>query len=180
MCARPATLSLFRRRRIVPSIATIGIEEMNSGMTGLFHAACSSAASVAALSCSMRERPEPFSITRSAAARPFRASHFCTARLALRALPGAPPSSAPSVRKRCRAITLLENLLVSRTNFRERGRLGGVEQPRARRHRALAYRAAPASAHLRPELAQGAGDVLVRFEQRHVQLLFAAARGILA
>ena len=62
-----------RRLRIVPSAATTGSEAMNSGITGLRHAACSSAISVAALARSLRERPEPFSSTSSGAADALRA-----------------------------------------------------------------------------------------------------------
>ena len=57
-----------RRLRIVPSAATTGSDAMNSGITGLCHAACSSAIRVAALARSLRDRPEPFSITESSGA----------------------------------------------------------------------------------------------------------------
>src|SRR5207245_1940331 len=62
-----------------------------------------------------RERPEPFSSTSSGAWICFAASHCLIACAASSARAGGPPSSAPSVRKSWRAMTLFENLLMSRT-----------------------------------------------------------------
>jgi hypothetical protein len=86
-------------------------------MTGLAHAARSRAATVAAAARSVRESPAPFSIESSGASIARRFSQSATTRALSFASPPAPLGSADSARKMCRAITLLEYLLVSRTRF---------------------------------------------------------------
>jgi hypothetical protein len=93
---------------------TIGSEDISSGISGLRHASTSIAARFAGAMRSRRDSPEPFSSTSSGIAwpRPARKPLMdCAARTAL---PGCPVASAPMVRKTCRAITLLLNLLMSR------------------------------------------------------------------
>src|SRR5947207_578883 len=82
----------------------IGIDETNSGITGLRHAACSRSARWWALMRSTRERPEPFSSTSSGAWIFLAATHSRITRALSSARAGGPPSSAPSVRKSWRAM----------------------------------------------------------------------------
>ena len=118
-CAWPAMLSPRLRLRIVPSSPSSGIDDTNSGMTLERHAASSICARVLALMRSLRDSPEPLSSTNSGAKIFFLASHSLTRSEERLALPGslmAPTqASDESVRNNCRAMTLLENLLISRT-----------------------------------------------------------------
>ena len=134
-CAWPVTSSPFTRRRMVPSMPAIGIEAMNSGITGLIQAACSRAPRLPALMRSMRESPEPFSITSSGAAMFFAAIQARTAATDFCVLADEPRPAVPSVRNKCRAMMLLENLLVSRTISASAGVHG---HERVSRRRAIA------------------------------------------
>ena len=98
MCAWPATPAPSRRFFIVPSAATTGRDETNSGITGLRQAAASTAAMVPALERSMRESPDPFSITSSGALIPLAVNSCLIATKASSGRAGAPPISAASVR----------------------------------------------------------------------------------
>jgi hypothetical protein len=64
---------------------------------------------------SRRDNPEPFSSTSSGALRLLRASQRRTASAACAIVAGGAASVVASVRKICRAITLFESLLTSRT-----------------------------------------------------------------
>ena len=113
-CACPAKAPFLDLK--VPSTAKSESDETSSGITGLAHAARRSAASDSAEMRSLRESPAPFSITRPGVAMPFAESHSRTMRSLAAASPGAPVFCAERVRKSCRAITLLEYLLMSRTS----------------------------------------------------------------
>ena len=150
---------------------------MNSGITGLRQAACSSAARLAGADALDARQAGAVLHARVPARRSsLRASQALIAATAFCALAGGPALSAPSVRNRWRAMMLLENLLVSRTISASGGESMRVQQARARRHRPFAHGAGPGSAHFGPELAHHAGDVVVGLEQRDVQVLLAAAR----
>ena len=100
---------------MVPSSAASGSEAMYSGITALFQPACSSPARLAALARSVRDRPAPFSIESSGAAMPFTFSQWRRTSRAWCTCAGGSYAALARVRKSCLAITLLENLLTSRT-----------------------------------------------------------------
>ncbi len=86
---------------------------MNGWATGLALAACSSAASDSALTCSSRDRPEPFSSTSSGMAMPLLARNARITPADCSGVAGGLPSIAPSDRNRLRAMVLLLFLLMS-------------------------------------------------------------------
>ena len=64
---------------------------------------------------SLRDKPEPFSKTNSGKSKPRCLSHACMTRSLAPMDAGLPKRSKLSVKKTCRAMTLLENLLMSFT-----------------------------------------------------------------
>ena len=65
MRRRPCISGARKRRFSVPSVAERGREAANSGIYGLRQAASSTSARPVAVIRSLRDSPEPFSITRS-------------------------------------------------------------------------------------------------------------------
>ena len=107
-----------RRRRAVPSRPATGNATMNSGIHGRCQAASSRLPRLSARMRSLRDSPEPFSITSPVLSMPAAASVALAARA-----PAATMSSAlsgcaltwPRVASNWRAITLLDHLFMSRT-----------------------------------------------------------------
>ena len=98
MCALPATRWLLRRFFIVPSTATTGSDETNSGIMALAQAVRRSSAMCSVLMRSLRDRPEPFSSVSSGAEIFFEASQSLMTRAACSVLAGGRSFCAPMVR----------------------------------------------------------------------------------
>src|SRR5207253_733845 len=90
-------------------------DDASSGVPARRHAGRRRTPRCCALMRSRRGSPDPFSSTTSGASMFCAVSHWRMTRAASSARAGGPASSPPMVRNSCRAITLFEYLLMSRT-----------------------------------------------------------------